>query len=526
MPEGYRHDAGIDVPETSSHLATNELTGRGAGPPSGGSDTTVSMLVVVLVLGGATWLRLHQLGAQALWVDEYATLLVARHSLGEIPDAALRGNAFGPPVYFWVAHVFRQVFGETEAALRLPSALAGILTVGLFWRLIRGAGGGTEAALLGAALLAAHPLHLWYSQEARPYATTLFFGVWSLVQLLRARRTGAAFDWCAYAVLTSLAILTHLAGIVFPIAGTLWVMIGDRRGTTLKALAASFGAVVVLVLPFVIALVGSTGTQGTGSPPRPITGLEIPYTLLTFVGGYSLGPSVREIQDLGWREAVAAQPTQAALAAIVLLTVAVLGLRAERRLAMPFAVLFAVPIAIAFGGAALTGKAYTVRYALPGMLGLLGIASLGVVAVGQRLRWICTAVLLLVFAWGDLQWFRTPQYWKEDSRLAVGCLRAALPPGSVVTVAPDYMIGVLDYYAQKAGADLTFVPVPKNAVSLRALHSDALLVTRLHHVDKWSEFSGGLRPGPGGPAKVEELGGYRVYLWSDGQLPTCSGRAP
>ena len=48
-------------------------------------------------------------------------------------------------------------------------------------------------ANLSALLLAANPLHLWYSQEARPYALLVFFSsaaLWSLAVALRSRGVG------------------------------------------------------------------------------------------------------------------------------------------------------------------------------------------------------------------------------------------------------------------------------------------------------------------------------------------------
>ena len=40
-------------------------------------------------------------------------------------------------------------------------------------------------ALLAGLLLAVNPLHLWYSQEVRGYATMLFFGLLTLLAYVR-----------------------------------------------------------------------------------------------------------------------------------------------------------------------------------------------------------------------------------------------------------------------------------------------------------------------------------------------------
>jgi uncharacterized membrane protein len=479
--------------------------------------------VGLVIVSVAAWLRFHNLGFQALWIDEYATLLVASHPFSRIPAAALEGNAFAPPVYFWVARAFAQVFGDTETALRLPSAIAGTLTVGVFWRLIRAAGGWNLAALTGAALLAANPLHIWYSQEARPYALMVFLGVWSLVVLFRAYRTNAIIDWTAYAVLTALAILTHLAGVTFPLVVVLWEFTSRRGFGRRKALAAALCGVAIPVVPFLVALVTSVEPGTTGSSPRAITGLEIPYTLLTFVGGFSLGPSVRELQDYGWRAAVATSAPQLVLAAIGLVVAAFLSARVGlRRPSIIFVVLVATPIALAFGGAAFSGKAYTVRYALPGVIGLLGLMGLGLGSLRSPLRWSATAYLLLLFGLADWQWFHSPRYWKEDSRLVVTCLRSVLPPGALVTVAPNYMASILGHYSMKAGGDLKFDPLPENASAVGRSNSQALLLTRLHHVAGWSEIARTFESASKGRVTEQEVGGYRLYLKGNLTPSTCA----
>ena len=185
--------------------------------PSEMRDTseTGALLVAGLLLAVATALRLYRLGQDSLWVDEYASLLVAKLPLAAIPAGALRGDAFEPSLYFLLLHFVIGILGESEEALRLLSALAGAVTVPLALVLFRALGASTGAAALGAALLAISPLHLWYSQEARPYALLLCLGLGSLVCLLRALRTGGRLA-CSVSLGLVPVILTHVVGLLFP----------------------------------------------------------------------------------------------------------------------------------------------------------------------------------------------------------------------------------------------------------------------------------------------------------------------
>jgi 4-amino-4-deoxy-L-arabinose transferase-like glycosyltransferase len=115
-----------------------------------------------LLLAAAALLLLTRLGATGLWApDEPRYGQVAeelrsfRHGAAGLVLLHLDGEAYTqkPPLYFWLAAAIGAPFGRVhEAAVRLPSALAGIALVGLTMalgtRLV-----GARSALLGAALL-------------------------------------------------------------------------------------------------------------------------------------------------------------------------------------------------------------------------------------------------------------------------------------------------------------------------------------------------------------------------------------
>ncbi len=163
-------------------------------------------------------------------------------------------------------------------------------------------------------------------------------------------------------------------------------------------------------------------------------------------------------------------------------------------------------------GSAVTGKAYNVRYTLPGLIGFVGLVALGISRLPKPRRSIATTLVAGLFLWADAQWFFSPRYWKEDSRSAVAWLRGKLPPGSTVAVAPGYQTGVLTYYARRSGADFVFESLPETASSLGSTLPEALLVTRLHHLPHWRELVRSLDPVAGIPPPPIELIGYRAFL--------------
>jgi mannosyltransferase len=464
-----------------------------------------------LLLLGAAGLRLYALGQNSLWVDEHASLLTARFPLADIPAAALSHDAFEPPVYFWLLHLIIRRFGDSESALRLLSAVAGAVTVPLAALLFRALGAGYRIAGIAAALLAINPLHLWYSQEARPYALLVCLGVGALVCFVRALETKSALAWIGFGLLASLAILTHLAGLVFVLLAWLWWILTRPRQPLPRGLLVSSAGILLAIAPFVYQLAQAVSqAQGKGSPPRPLTGLEIPYTFFTYVAGFSFGPSVREIQERGPWTALLAHPIQSAIGIMALLAVTTLALRHRGAAATRLVLLTSVPMIATWIGSAFTGKAYNVRYTLPGIVGFLGWVALCVPQLPKAKRIISVALLTALFVWADIQWFSTPDYWKDDSRSAAAWLEAELPRGSTVAVAPGYQTGVLRYYATRLGAQFTFDSLPEFAAVLHSPAPKALLVSRRHHLPHWRELVRSLTLEPNSPPAVE-LVGYAVF---------------
>jgi hypothetical protein len=238
----------------------------------------------------------------------------------------------------------------------------------------------------------------------------------------------------------------------------------------------------------------------------------VPYNVFTFLGGYSFGPSQREIQDLGFKGALTPNLGQTAVAAI-LLAVA-LGLTVARRTAasLAFAVLFALPIAIAFGGAAITTKPYSPRYTLLGLVGALALLSIAIMEQRGWRRTILIGLFCGVSLWADLQWFWVSRYWKEDSRGAVSWLTATLPAGARVGVAPEHMENTLAHYAGPRRSGLCIVRVDPDEDFADGRVPDALLLTRLHHLPRWRQLEGAFERAAGDRLVVDSIVGYRILL--------------
>lgn len=141
-----------------------------------------SGLIVILAL--AALLRFYLLDGQSFWNDEGNSARIAERSLPLITEGA--AGDIHPPLYYYLLHGWRSLFGSSEFALRSLSAVLGVLLVGLTFligRRVFGAGVGVLAALLAAI----NPFQIYYSQEARMYMLLAVIGAaatWLLFRLL------------------------------------------------------------------------------------------------------------------------------------------------------------------------------------------------------------------------------------------------------------------------------------------------------------------------------------------------------
>jgi hypothetical protein len=147
---------------------------------SAGPFATAWSLGLILAIG--TVVRLYHLGTPSLWADEMQAVFGASFPLDYLARWIMVIEVH-PPTYHLLVKLFMAISND-DAILRLPSALAGIATIWLLWRIVREALGEAEG-LFAAALLAANPLHIWISRQVRPYGVLIFLFCLSYLYLRR-----------------------------------------------------------------------------------------------------------------------------------------------------------------------------------------------------------------------------------------------------------------------------------------------------------------------------------------------------
>jgi len=206
----------------------------------------------ILLVGIA--LRFALLGQHSLWVDEAFVVWITRHRWPEILPLLRSGDTL-PPLYYLLMKAWTGVAGTGEAVLRVPSAFASALSVGLTYTLMRRISS-EPVSLLSAFLVSVSPFQVMAAQEARMYALLGTLTLASTLALVWSVERGGTLRWAVYAVLAGLMTSTHYIGILMLGAHGLWVA-GAARKHLLPWLV-SMAVLALLCVPWVPALWAQT----------------------------------------------------------------------------------------------------------------------------------------------------------------------------------------------------------------------------------------------------------------------------
>lgn len=143
----------------------------------------------------ASILRLYKLGEvpggldwdeASLGWNSYSLLKTGTDEYGKAFPVSIRSfNDYKPSMYVYAAIPSIAIFGLNEFSVRLPSALAGILTVVVCYFLVKKLSKDDRLALLSSLLLAISPWHLQFSRGAFEANLALFFFVLGVYTLLK-----------------------------------------------------------------------------------------------------------------------------------------------------------------------------------------------------------------------------------------------------------------------------------------------------------------------------------------------------
>ncbi len=364
-----------------------------------------------------------EIGDRSLWLDEATSVTFARRFVTDFPVF----SDYNMTLYYGLLYVWTNLgVGESEAAVRLLSAIFATASVPILYGLTRRLFGPGTAAL-AALLLIVNAFVVYYAQETRGYALLMLLTVSGAWLVLRAIERPTWPRWAAFAIVAVLAMYTHFfAGPVLVAFAVFAVLVRGPRGLAGWASVAATG-ILVSTLPLGVAIIARGACQIDYLPELSVATLAVALQEVT--GDQGLGRP----EDQAFLFGSALLATYAVLVGIgVFAGIRAIRTRAAERDGYLLAILaLFVPIGLVIVTSALVTPVLAPRYLIILAPWLALIAALGIEAV--RPRWMGTILgvgLIVLSVAGTLHLYSLPG--REEWRTVASVILDDAQPGDGV----------------------------------------------------------------------------------------------
>lgn len=381
---------------------------------------------------------------EAIWYDESISAAIASHSAADI--LRFMPNENHPPLYYLLLHFATRLFGHSEWALRLPSALGAVGLVALAAGPVRRAlGERTAFAYAGVVLFM--PGILIYAHEARMYSLGTFAVTATVLYGFLSAKQGRRRDWVCFGVASLAAAYLHYYGLIAAALAQacvlLWVL--RRRQEQRRPCLLSAALVLLGYLPWVGVLVGQAARVNRN-------GFWVPQVS-------SLGVLAVLFRPFAYREIFLSSFPEIRpwmmIALLLSLILVVVGLvlvqkrqaQSERAFAILLLAVYLGTLLIALAVSLVTTSIFYNRY----MMVCAGVFALLVgIGLGQLPR-VWSAAALAVFALANAPTMRNvyTQHFNLPFRQVLQAMETQIKPGDlVVTSAPASLGPAFHYFPQ------------------------------------------------------------------------------
>lgn len=202
--------------------------------------------ILGLILLAGLLLRLVPIFSESYWIDEVITANAENMPFMRMIDNRLANNH--SPFYFIMLYPWARIFGSGEIALRIPSLLASMAALWVFWLLACRFLARRRQALLAVFLLAISTAAIHYAQEARMYSFVMLATLLSFYYFWRLQEESRAALWLGYGLATLVNLYLSVTTLPFLVVQGLWVLARRRR---IACFAACWAIVGFVYLPMV-----------------------------------------------------------------------------------------------------------------------------------------------------------------------------------------------------------------------------------------------------------------------------------
>jgi len=362
-------------------------------------------------------------------------------------------NDNNPPLYYTILHFWIWIFGDSEFAARVPSALFGSFSIIAIYAVGRFLFN-KNVGLIAAFILATSVFHIRYSQEARAYSLLAFLTLVSFYYYLKIESSDRRLYVLGYLLSSILMLYTHYYGLLILAAQNIFFFSNyfknhNLGALTLKKWRTSQIILGVLFLPgFILLVKHAVAIQGGFWLPEPTL-----LGILTLLGRYSGSVSLfllllifsllsiiglRQIKDkIGLKQRL--KP--------ILEYSEKLSLSNSNRVYLLLLWLF-IPIVLPYLVSLISTPILLYRYTIGCSLAFYLLAARGIDYIAIRKIILLIAALILV-----LSYFRIETYHKSVNkyqwRETIGFIEDNASVGDYVAVYPIFEIESAHYYKKR-----------------------------------------------------------------------------
>ncbi len=408
------------------------------------NNKVILLLLLVIALG--SFLRIYDLGAESIWLDEAHSARVSSQTLtSTIAEAA---SGLHPPLYFVILHFWMGLFGNSEVALRSLSAIFGIISILLIYQ-VGIALFNREVGLISSFLSAVSHFHIQYSQEARPYTLLLLLSLLSFLFFIQILKHERKWYYPCYLLANILLVYTHVFGL-FMVAAQIfflllfWTKYSPQR---LKLLSMQIATVVaILPLAFLLGSVAISIVEHGFWIPEPslmriydtlgvFAGHAVlllllffclvivaPFSIRRMEGQWTLGKPLESLKSISWNIRLGA------INEILLLVI-----------------WLSLPIVLAFIVSKTITPIYVIRYLIGASPALYLLVARGLNRLNMKKGLYPVLLIIVLLAVPNLVHYYThaeKQQWREVAQL----VELNAQENDVIIFCQDYTQDPFDYY--------------------------------------------------------------------------------
>jgi len=431
------------------------------------SDNQRRVLPLALIMLIGAVLRIFGLGNESLWLDE-ATTVARIHGTW----LSLLSNGTQGPFYLILIKAWTLLFGESEFALRLPSALFGIASIPALFLLGQVLFNRTTA-MWAALFLAINPFAIFYSQDARPYALYFFGAILSYYYLIRVLREFRARDAVAYILYTLIAAYSHPYGPLLIlshwISAGIYVSLSSTRYSR-QVMMRVIGMLSLAALLFVPQLYVFAATFIHKSQSHTIAAwIPTPdiESLHTTLRQYFMFPI------LGY------------LVVLIIVAVVVMKIRRDMNARVSLilcGVIILSNLLLPWIVSILVTPIYVDRYTIPTLAAVIIMLGWALNSLQRPLRILAMSILMLLSIPPLFTYFSGTD--KDPWRETCGILNSQLRSGDVILAYPEFDLDPLHYYLRPPPDVRVFSPQDHQDIVSALRSSRAIWLVRAYSGDE------------------------------------------